>query len=886
MAAINGRPARLPRRSTVRQKELTAELPSDALRRTVQEIPPGQNAWTAATAGIWYVAQQADDFVPWGANVKARDAELRRFAMTEPVFASALGVVAARNAAFSWKLSGDDEKKVERYQKILQMANFGRGWADFALRLTFDLSTQDSGAFFEVIRSGNSPDSEIVGIANLDAAHCLGRDSRVLLADGSTKAIVQMVRERDPGPVMALGPDGQLHPRPVTGWYENKLGERYWLRLRLKGARHVFGKREGLWLTNDHEILTSDGWQRAEHLSLGSRVVTEYATPNAAQTEMLVGTLLGDAGLVGATPDRKHIQIGHAAKQEEWLDLKKEALAGFGWSETHGDRFRQSQTEATPGLATLGQAFYPGDGKVVPRDLVEANFGPRLLAAWYGDDGTMQTGRWGRPKSRFYTNGFSREDNEWLAALLTSRGFPAVVREHRYNVGPYAGRSYPHLFLGAEATERLFATIAPYLPECLRYKLPGEAAPFRRELWELGTADRWAAEVESLERGDNGQQTATFCIDVEEDHNFVAGGAVVHNCQHTGLPETPVMYQDRLGRYHLLKWFQVVTLSEMPATVEELPGIQYCALTRMLRAVRILKDISIYLSEKVGGRQTRAITLLQGVTAKQVEDALSTVRFTNDSVGLMRYSQPVMVSTVDPNAEVDFKMIELASIPDGFDLDLSFKQYVAQIAMAFRSDYQEFAPLPGGNLGTSSQSEILHLKSRGKGPGLWMKLIATAINWWLLPDDVTFEFDEQDPEADSTLASVKLARAQERQVRLLSGEITPTIARQLAVEAGDLTPEQADELNKHDEEEAAAPPAPPTTPEQPEEEQPGQPPGDEVVDEEDQPDQSSRQPITQAFRARPTSPGRLAVEDRVARVIDEAFNDLLNDLEGDVGDAA
>ena len=70
---------------------------------------------------------------------------------------------------------------------------------------------------------------------------------------------------------------------------------------------------------------------------------------------------------------------------------------------------------------------------------------------------------------------------------------------------------------------------------------------------------------------------------------------------------------------------------------------------------------------------------------------------------------------------------------------------IAVLALAFLVDYQEFAPLPGGNLGTSAQSQVLHMKSRGKGPGLFMKLFAHFMNFGgVLPRSVTFEWDEQD----------------------------------------------------------------------------------------------------------------------------------------------
>lgn len=123
-----------------------------------------------------------------------------------------------------------------------------------------------------------------------------------------------------------------------------------------------------------------------------------------------------------------------------------------------------------------------------------------------------------------------------------------------------------------------------------------------------------------------------------------------YRCYHTGSPMAPVVYQDRKGQYHLLKWYQVVTLAEMPSPVEGLYGIQLCALSRLLKASQIIKNISTYMQEKTGGRFNRAIHMIAGVTQKQVQDAIDGQANVASAQGLLRYIQPLIVSSVDPNS--------------------------------------------------------------------------------------------------------------------------------------------------------------------------------------------------------------------------------------------
>jgi len=269
-------------------------------------------------------------------------------------------------------------------------------------------------------------------------------------------------------------------------------------------------------------------------------------------------------------------------------------------------------------------------------------------------------------------------------------------------------------------------------------------------------------------------------------------------CYHTGNPVTPVVYQDDVGKYHLLNWWQVVPLAELPSPDRRFKGLQWCALSRLMLAAQILKNTAILQREKTGGRSTRSIHMVKGMTTQQIEDAIEKVQIAADAAGLLRYLKPIIVGNTDPELQLDVKTLDLASLPDGYDPDKQNKWYVAQMAMAFLTDYQEFAPLPGGNLGTSAQSEVLHMKSRGKGPGLFMKLISHALNFYILPRAVSFAYDEQDLSAEGEEADVQKKRAETRKTRVESGEFTPEAARQDALDIGDMSQELFDLLGGQD----------------------------------------------------------------------------------------
>jgi uracil-DNA glycosylase family 4 len=90
----------------------------------------------------------------------------------------------------------------------------------------------------------------------------------------------------------------------------------------------------------------------------------------------------------------------------------------------------------------------------------------------------------------------------------------------------------------ADASEKLSELIAPFVPPSMRYKLTpavAESIPFDPSQFEAGAIETLYDEVETEDVTDQYRADTTFfCIDVEDTHNFVTAGGVVHNCRPPG----------------------------------------------------------------------------------------------------------------------------------------------------------------------------------------------------------------------------------------------------------------------------------------------------------------------------------------------------------------
>lgn len=278
--------------------------------------------------------------------------------------------------------------------------------------------------------------------------------------------------------------------------------------------------------------------------------------------------------------------------------------------------------------------------------------------------------------------------------------------------------------------------------------------------------------------------------------NHMDSGAVWR----TGSFDEPILYMDVRGIWHRMKWYQVIELVDMPSPIQAVRGLQLCAISRVLKMAQSIRDMIVYHQEKVSGQFQKAIHLVSGIQSQVITDTLEEAKNNATNMQLTRYLQPAIVASLDPNAKVSVATLPLADLPEGFDWDMYFKWYLTTIAMNFGGDYQDLAPLPTGNLGSSQgASFMMHMKSRGRGSENFTNTIEQAMNTrGIMPKDVVFSYSEQDSLQQMEKAELAKTRAQTRQIQVASGESAPELARLEAVAVGDMDQELVDQVPQAD----------------------------------------------------------------------------------------
>jgi uracil-DNA glycosylase family 4 len=384
-----------------------------------------------------------------------------------------------------------------------------------------------SGQLLNRLLEGIGLRREDVYICNVNK--CLRYNAMVQLGDGSWERIGRLVRSRYDGTVMSVDADGRLVRRRVTGWYASPLAGRRVFWLTYRSAKHAGAGQVSIQLTADHEVLTDHGFIAVEQVPPGARIATGQGLSRVAR-EVVYGTLLGDGHLTAAEAT---LSFGHSARQEPYARYKAELLAELS------PRVKRLNVSAVAGgsaaypvvqvrslahraLGLLRSEFYQPK-KRVPRWMAE-RLTPLMLAIWFMDDGHLRIRPGRRPLAEIATYGFSEEDHGVLLAGLARLGLDARVIGQRLK-----------LVFGVSATAMLSEIIAPYVPPSMRYKVHPEVeprVPFDPTRTVPGDAEVLFDEADVRDITDRYRSDVTFfCIDVEETHNFVTSGGVVHNCR-------------------------------------------------------------------------------------------------------------------------------------------------------------------------------------------------------------------------------------------------------------------------------------------------------------------------------------------------------------------
>ena len=257
-------------------------------------------------------------------------------------------------------------------------------------------------------------------------------------------------------------------------------------------------------------------------------------------------------------------------------------------------------------------------------------------------------------------------------------------------------------------------------------------------------------------------------------------------CDRTSNPEFPVIYTALDGKRYKLHYTRVCFASIQPSPVAEMHDVGYCAVSKCLNISQNLLDILVYNQEKLGSRPSRGLMVASGgLDADDIKNAFKLASEEMDNRMLSRFSKTVVIG--DATApEGKLQMLDLASLPDGFNYETSMSIGMAAIALAFGVDARELWPMTSTG-STRADALIQHLKAQTKGIGHLLAIAEQAIFTKVLPSTLTATFDYTDDAQDRQVAEIKQIRSARHATDLTSKVVDERTAREQMLWDDDLT---------------------------------------------------------------------------------------------------
>jgi recombination protein RecA len=351
---------------------------------------------------------------------------------------------------------------------------------------------------------------------------CFSYRTKIHLADGTTEDIGKIVNQRLPLEVLSYNAETkQIEPKKITKWFDNGTTKEY---LQIKSQRAVGNGVNFIEVTPNHLIFTPEEEKFAKDLSAGQQVLTKgQLILNEDQMQLAIGSILGD-GSLRSNGINTQLRIGHGPNQTEYCKHKQSFFGkSVGWSGENSKGGWSFDLHPSYDLTEIFEESYSKSGRTISPKLLKL-LSLQSVAVWYMDDGTFSGHykRWGNGKSSISVKKYSWEDIAKLTDRLVELGLPEPrVDKHK------------RLTWHGEASYRFQKMLAPNIFSSMKYKIhPSlrETPEEERQIFQTHTESKLIlvpttiTDIQAITK--HGKK---FDIEVEGNHNYFAGGMLVHN---------------------------------------------------------------------------------------------------------------------------------------------------------------------------------------------------------------------------------------------------------------------------------------------------------------------------------------------------------------------
>lgn len=354
---------------------------------------------------------------------------------------------------------------------------------------------------------------------------CLKSNTKLKLFNGDNITIGEIVKKKLP--VEVMGYDGEnVVPAKVVAWHMNgQTDEWYHIRFDRRGMGTKGGSHfQVIDCTGNHKFFVNGSYVRADELKVGDKLLLnrDYQNLTYTQEQILTGLMVGDGSIAF---DGKCVEFSQKKDHEGYVDWLLKSLGSIAGNKQstrisgYGSEIVPARTISCAQVENFTSWFSDGNKKVIPKDI---ELSPISVAIMYMDDGSLQFSEKQLDRCTLSLNDYDERSVDNLIEVFQTQ-------MHIYPV-KFESKGWNLRFNFKEA-QKLQTIIAPYICDCMQYKLSDEFKNhFAGEISNGATETiNKLYESEVLEITKKTEVHERYDI-TTSTHNYFANGVLVHNC--------------------------------------------------------------------------------------------------------------------------------------------------------------------------------------------------------------------------------------------------------------------------------------------------------------------------------------------------------------------
>lgn len=292
--------------------------------------------------------------------------------------------------------------------------------------------------------------------------------------------------------------------------------------------------------TENHKILTHNGWLEAKKLKINDLIVAKpnnkkanfcYKIPNNHLEDLIIGSFLGNGSIGYSKNNMPKLHINHGTNPREYVLWKLsliDQIKGANWI------IEDNGYGKKPAINIASKCFYykhtfPQKKQTCPHFIID-KLNARSLSIWFMDDGSVSLNK---DKNKIqnitlHTEGFDIQSIDLLIMKLKKLGIECKRSDDTKG---------SVIRINIEGIKNFIEIVAPYCHHSMAYKLNNHKNIGINE-WKTGVMEYAYAKITAINKenftSNKKYKQFLFDVEVEDNHNFLVGssctGIVAHNC--------------------------------------------------------------------------------------------------------------------------------------------------------------------------------------------------------------------------------------------------------------------------------------------------------------------------------------------------------------------